>query len=148
MAGRDTTGLARTDDWTVRTIERRRWYRHELEKDVDCAGIRCNIWERAKKRSLLTYLLEGGGKHILGYYAVPWESILHGKSEDCWEYKVLSVPSDKLGKYLFEYHSDSYTSPSLPALPAVSARRQEPNRRGWVIQTLPGVLCLWNALHT
>ena len=52
-----------------------RWFRHELEKDVDCAGIQCNIWERAKKRSLLTHRLAGGGEHNLGYHAVAWESI-------------------------------------------------------------------------
>ena len=94
-----------------------RWYRRELEKDVDCAGIKCNIWERAKKRSLLTHRLAGGGEHNLGYYAVPWESILHGKCGEYGEYKIMSVLPDKLGRYLFEYHSDSYTSLGLPVLP-------------------------------
>ena len=94
-----------------------RWYRRELEKDVDCAGIQCNIWERAKKRSLLTHRLAGGGEHNLGYYAVPWESILHGKCGEYGEYKIMSVLPDKLGRYLFEYHSDSYTSLGLPVLP-------------------------------
>lgn len=94
-----------------------RWFRHELEKDVDCAGIQCNIWERAKKRSLLTHRLAGGGEHNLGYHAVAWESILHGKCGEYGGYKILSVLPDKLGRYLFEYHSHSYASLGLPVLP-------------------------------
>ena len=57
------------------------------------------------------------GEHNLGYYAVPWESILHGKCGEYGEYKIMSVLPDKLGRYLFEYHSDSYTSLGLPVLP-------------------------------
>ena len=37
-----------------------RWYRDEPEKEAssDCSGIQCNIWELAKKRSLLTHRLQ------------------------------------------------------------------------------------------
>ena len=35
--------------------------------------------------------LEGGGEHNLGYYAVPWESILHGKCGEYGGYKIMSV---------------------------------------------------------
>ncbi len=80
------------DDWMTGQsdpLRADRWFRHELEKDVDCAGIRCNIWERAKKRSLLTHCLAGGGEHCLGYHAVAWESILHGKCGEYGGYKIL-----------------------------------------------------------
>ena len=96
-----------------------RWYRDELEEEAspDCSGILCNIWERAKKRSLLTHRLASGGQHNVGYVAVPWESILHGKCGEYGAYKILSVLPDKLGRYFFEYHAESYASLGIPALP-------------------------------
>ena len=50
-----------------------------MHKMHNFLGIRCNIWERATKRTLLTHHLASGGQHNVGYVAVPWESILHGK---------------------------------------------------------------------
>ena len=92
-------------NWTVWATESRslvsRWTRGEASPD--CSGIQCNIWERAKKRSLLTHRLASGGHHNLGYAAVPWESILHGKWGDYGACKILSVLPDKLGQYFFEY---------------------------------------------
>ena len=57
------------------------------------------------------------GQHDLGYAAVPWESILHRKCGDYGAYKILSVLPDKMGRYFFEYHAESYASLGIPALP-------------------------------
>lgn len=65
----------------------------------------------------MTHTLTGGGEHNLGYDALPWEMILRGTAGEYGQYKVLSVLPDKLARYLFEYHADSYTSLQLPAIP-------------------------------
>ena len=96
-----------------------RWYRDDPDIEVsrDLWGIRCHIWERAKKRSLITHRLAGGGNHNLGYDALMWDSILHGDCGEHGDYRVISVLPDKLARYLFEFDSESYTSHNLPALP-------------------------------
>ena len=96
-----------------------RWFRDDPAQEAsrDLWGIRCHIWERAKKRSLITHRLAGGGNHNLGYDALMWESILHGNCGEYGDYRVMSVLPDKLARYLFEYDCDSYTSHNLPALP-------------------------------
>jgi hypothetical protein len=96
-----------------------RWYRDDPDKEVsrDLWGIRCHIWERAKKRSLITHRLAGGGNHNLGYDALMWDSILHGDCGEYGDYKVISVLPDKISRYLFEFDSEGYTSHNLPALP-------------------------------
>ena len=53
----------------------------------------------------------------MGYVAVPWESILHGKCGEYGAYKILSVLPDKLGRYFFEYHAESHASLDILALP-------------------------------
>ena len=40
---------------------------------------------------VLTHSLAAGVQHTLGYHAVPWEPILHGKCGGNGEYKILSV---------------------------------------------------------
>ena len=77
-----------------------RWYRDEPEEEVspDCSGImiRCNIWERAKKRSLLTHRLASGGQHNLGYAAVLWECMANAGTMGRTKYCLCS-----LGRYFF-----------------------------------------------
>ena len=89
----------------------------KMQKMHNFLGFRCNIWERATKRRLLTHRLTSGGQHNAGNVAVPWESILHGKCGECGAYKIRSVLPDKLGRYFFEYHAESYASLDIPALP-------------------------------
>ena len=51
-----------------------------------------------------------------GTWWTKWESILHGKCGEYGAYKILSVLPDKLGRYFFEYHAESYASLGIPAL--------------------------------
>jgi hypothetical protein len=66
---------------------------------------------------MMTHRLVGGGKENIGYHAVRWESILQGQVGEFGQYKVLSVLPDKVARYLFEFHADSFSSLNLPALP-------------------------------
>ncbi len=52
-----------------------------------------------------------------GYTAFDWESILHGNAGELGDYKELSVLPDKIARYLYEFHADSYASLGLPSLP-------------------------------
>ena len=45
-----------------------------------------------------------------------WESILRGDVREYWQYRVLSVLPHKVVQYLSEFHAESYTDLSLPAL--------------------------------
>ena len=81
------------------------------------AGIRINIWNRAKVRRFITHSLAGGGSHNLGYHALRWGMILHGNAGEMGKYAVLSVLPDKIARFLYEYHDTSYTSLGLPAMP-------------------------------
>jgi hypothetical protein len=97
-----------------------RWHRTPPEEVIDgddCSGIRCQIWERAKKRTLITHRLAGGGGHNLGYDALPWDMILHGNCGKYGQYKVISFLPDKIARYLFEFDSELYASHILPAIP-------------------------------
>ncbi len=53
-----------------------------------------------------------------GYAAFNWESILHGNAGKLGDYRELAVLPDKIARYLYEYHADSYASHDLPVLPA------------------------------
>jgi len=117
-----------SDAWTTkeprtgqaRELRADRWYRTQPEEVIDgddCSGIRCQIWERAKKRTLMTHRLAGGGGHNLGYDALPWDMILHGDCGKYGQYKVISFLPDKIARYLFEFDSESYTSHNLPEIP-------------------------------
>ena len=57
-----------------------------------------------------------------GYAALNWESILHGNAGELGDYKELAVLPDKIARYLYEYHADSYASHDLPVLPADRSR--------------------------
>ena len=45
------------------------------------------------------------------------ESILQGDVGEYGQYKVLPVLPDKVARYLYEFHAESYTNPNLRALP-------------------------------
>ena len=118
------------DDWDVtdaRTGNRvplraDSWYKgaptsDPIKSSGDFAGIRINIWNRAKVRRFITHSLAGGGSHNLGYHALRWEMILHGNAGEMGKYAVLSVLPDKIARFLYEYHDTSYTSLGLPAMP-------------------------------
>ncbi len=81
------------DDWHVTDhrsgndvpLRADRWYQHAPGDDPiassgDFAGIRINIWNRAKVRRFLTHTLAGGGSHNMGYSAFRWETIVHGNA--------------------------------------------------------------------
>ena len=98
------------------------WYQDAPDSDPiltsgDFAGIRINIWNRAKVRRLLTHSLAGGGTHNRGYHAFRWEMILHGNAGEFGKYAVLPVLPDKIARFLYEYHDTSYTSLGLPPIP-------------------------------
>lgn len=117
-----------SDAWTTkdprtgqaRDLRADRWHRIPPEEVIDgddCSGIRCQIWERAKSRSLMTHRLAGGGCHNLGYDALPWDMILHGNCGKYGQYKVVSYLPDKIARYLFEFDSELYASHDLPEIP-------------------------------
>lgn len=119
-----------SDNWTTadhRTgnpvpLRADRWFQRNPNSDPevkssDYAGIRINIWNRAKVRRFLRHTLVGGGSHNLGYGALRWEMILHGNAGQFGKYAVLSVLPDKIARFLYEYHDTSYTSLGLPPLP-------------------------------
>ena len=88
------------------------------------AAFRINMWTRAKERRFLTHRL---CSRILddepqGYAALDWEKILHGHAADLGEYKELAVLPDKIARYLYEFHAESYASHGLPALPVDRSR--------------------------
>ena len=57
-----------------------------------------------------------------GYTAFDWESILHGNAGELADYKELAVLPDKIARYLYEFHADSYASLGLPLLPVDRSR--------------------------
>ena len=66
----------------------------------------------------MLHSLSSGCMHNSGYDALQWESILHGDVGVYGKYSVLQVLPDKIGRFLFEYHSEPYNSLSLPDLPS------------------------------
>jgi hypothetical protein len=52
-----------------------------------------------------------------GYAVLNWDSILHGNAGILSEYKELAILPNKVARYLYEYHADSYASHGLPLLP-------------------------------
>ena len=98
-----------------------RWYQHAPESAAtstsgDFAGIRINIWNRAKVRRFLLHSLAGGGSHNLGYHAFVWETILHGNAGEFGKYTILKYLPDKIARFLYEYHDSDYVSLELPPL--------------------------------
>ncbi len=83
-----------------------------------CMGIRVNIWNRAKVRRLITHSLAGGGIHQRGFDALDLDFIKQGEAGGkLGAYGVLNCLSDKVAKYLLEFHSSDYTRLGLPAIP-------------------------------
>ena len=115
------------DDWhfhdytTKRDLPLRadRWFQQSEEalSSGDFAGIRINIWNRAKIRRFLTHSLSGGGSHNLGYHAMRWETITHGNAGEFGKYAVLKTLPDKIARFLYEFHNEDYLSHNLPPLP-------------------------------
>ena len=83
------------------------------------AAFRINAWTRAKERRFLKHRLCSRIKddQPQGYAAFNWESILHGNAGELGDYKELAVLPDKIARYLYEYHAESYASHDLPVLP-------------------------------
>jgi hypothetical protein len=81
-------------------------------------------WTRAKERRFLTHRLCSRIRddQPQGYAAFNWERILHGNAVELGDYKELAVLPDKIARYLYEYHADSYASHGLPVLPADRSR--------------------------
>jgi hypothetical protein len=90
------------------------------------AAFRINMWTRAKERRFLTHRLCSCilDDEPQGYSArnLDWEKILHGHAADLGEYKELAVLPDKIARYLYEFHAESYASHGLPALPVDRSR--------------------------
>ena len=82
-------------------------------------AFRINMWTRANELSFLVHRLCSRIKddQPQGYAAVDWESILHGNAGELGDYKELAVLPDKIARYLYEFHADSYSSHNLPSLP-------------------------------
>ena len=98
-----------------------RWYQSDpsdSEQEKIRPDIRCNIWERATVRRDMLHSLSSGETHNSGYDALQWESILHGDAGVYGKYSVLQVLPDKIGRFLFEYHSELFNSLNLPDLPS------------------------------
>ena len=83
------------------------------------AAFRINMWTRATERRFLRHRLCSRIKddQPQGYAAFDWESILHGSADNLGDYKELAVLPDKIARYFYEYHADSYASHGLPPLP-------------------------------
>jgi hypothetical protein len=55
-------------------------------------------------------------------YAMERKKILHGNAGELGDYKELAVLPDKIARYLFEFHAESYASLGLPPLPVDRSR--------------------------
>ena len=77
------------------------------------------MWNHAKERRFLKHRLCSRIKddEPQGYTVFAWESIMHGDAGELGIYKELAVLSDKIARYLYEYHSESYPSLGFPLLP-------------------------------
>jgi hypothetical protein len=87
-------------------------------------AFRINAWIRAKERRFLRHRLCSRiiDDQPQGYAAFNWGRILHGNAGELGDYKELAVLPDKIARYLYEYHADSYASYDLPVLPADRSR--------------------------
>ena len=82
-------------------------------------GIRINMWTRSQERRFIKHRLCSRVKDDVpfGFEAFEWESILHGDAGELGEYTELSILPDKIARFLYEFHSESYISFGLPPLP-------------------------------
>jgi hypothetical protein len=85
------------------------------------SGIQLNMWTCSKERRFITHRLCSRVKDDVpcGYQALDSESILHGNAGELGDYSELALLPDKIAGFLYEYHSESYSSlqPELPQLP-------------------------------
>ena len=83
------------------------------------AAFRINMWNRAKERRFMKHRLCSRIRddQPQGYAAWDWDSILHGNAGILGDYKELAILPDKIARYLYEFHADSYASHGLPPLP-------------------------------
>ena len=86
-------------------------------------GLRWNLHQHMelRKGSPITdphwlHRLSRGGSHNLGYYALRWDTILHGNAGELGKYAMLKTLPDKIARFLYEYHDSSYGSLDLPPL--------------------------------
>ena len=77
------------------------------------------MWTRLKELWFITHRLCSLVKDDVpcGYQALDWESILHGNAGELGDYSELAILPDKIARFLYEYHSESYLSLQLPQLP-------------------------------
>ncbi len=89
------------------------------------AAFRINAWTRAKERRFFTHRLCSRiiNDQPQGYAAFNWESILQGNAGELGDYMELAVLPDRIARYLYKYHVQSYASHDLP-VPA--SKRQKP----------------------
>jgi hypothetical protein len=80
-------------------------------------GIQVNIWERAKTRRNMQHLLDGGGSDAIGYDALHHQAILNGDAGKLGKHNIISVLSDKVSIFLYEYNEFRYKSKELPPIP-------------------------------
>ncbi len=87
---------------------------------IECvAGIQINMWTRSQERRFITHRLISRVKDDVpyGHEALDRESILHGNAGWLGDYTELSILPDKIARFLYEYHAESYSSFGLPILP-------------------------------
>jgi hypothetical protein len=62
-------------------------------------------------------LVGGAGQHD-GFNALDYRKIKHGDAGILGNHPVLSVPPDKVARFLYEFHYIQFSGPDLPPLPA------------------------------
>ena len=77
------------------------------------------MWTQSQEQLFITNRLLSRVKddEQYGYEALDRESILHGNAGWLGDYTELPILPDKIARFLYEYHAESYSSFGLPALP-------------------------------
>ena len=75
------------------------------------SGIQFNMWKLSQEQCFITHRLLSSVKDYeqYGYEALDRESILHGNAGWLGDYTELSILPDKIARFLYEYHAESYT---------------------------------------
>ena len=85
------------------------------------SGIQINMWTLSQERRFITHRLRSRVKDDVpyGYEALDRESILHGNAGWLGDYTEISILPDKIARFLYEHHAESYSSFKfgLPILP-------------------------------
>ena len=105
------------------------------------------MWTRAKERRFLTHRLCSRTKddQPQGFAAFDWETVLHGRAGILGDYKELAILPDKIARYLYEFHAESYASHGLPPLPV---NRSRTNVHGILRPHQVCILYLFSEIHT